>query len=182
MESNTKPSLMQTTLTWGLITGFAGIIFSLILYFADMSLNKTAGYFSIIITFIGIYLGTKACRDQVLGGYISYSRALGIGTLITLFSTILAIIYVIILYKVIDPGLINKTMEMSQEQMIERGQNIEQMEKGLEIARKFFVLFASIGVFFFSMFAGFVVSLITSAILKKDGDSFTKDMSAIKPE
>lgn len=179
MENTTKPSMSQTTLTWGVITGFAGVVYSLILYFAGLILNKPAGYVGIIISIAGIYLGIKAYRDQSLDGYISYGRALGTGVLISLYASIITIVYSILLYTVIDPELINKSLEMSREQMAGRSMSEEQIEKGLEFSKKFFVPFIVVGVFFVGNFIGFIISLIVSAFLKKDGDSYNRSMSSI---
>lgn len=180
MESNSKPTMFQTTLTWGLITGFVAVIYSLILYFSGLMLNKAAGYVSYVILIAGIYLGTKAYRDQSLDGFISYGKALGTGTLISVYSAIVILIYTILLYTVIDPELVTKTLEMSQEQLSERGMTEEQIEQGMSITRKFFIPFAALGVLIAFVFFGFIFSLITSAFLKKEGDSFSRDMSSIK--
>lgn len=180
MENNTKPTQFQTSLTWGLITGFAVIVYTLILYFADLMTNKPAGYVSILISIAGIYLGTKAYRDQSLNGFISYGKALGTGVLISLFSAILSIIFITVLYTVIDTELVNKVMSESQEKLLEQGMPEEQIEKGMEMTKKIFLPMTIIGGLIFSVFAGFVISLITSAFLKKDDDKFTRDMSSIK--
>jgi hypothetical protein len=179
MENNSKPSMFQTTLIWGLITGLATVIYSLILYFLDLSLNKAAGYLSYVIIIGGIFLGSKAYRDQSLGGFISYGKALGTGVLISLFTSILFVVYTILLYTVIDPELVNKTIEMSQLQLEERGMNADQIEKGMEITKNFFVPLAAVSVFFAFVFFGFIFSLITSAIVKKDGDAFTRDTANV---
>lgn len=180
MESNTKPTMFQTALTWGLITGFAGIVYTLILYFAGIMTNKAAGYAGIIIAIVGIYLGTKAYRDQSLDGYISYGKALGTGVLISLFATILSVIFMVILYTVIDPDLVNRIMTESQDKLIEQGMAEDQIEKGMEMTKKFFIPMTIIVGLVSNVFFGFIISLITSAILKKEGDSFSRDMSNIK--
>lgn len=182
MENNSKPSMFQTTLTWGLITGFAGIVYTLILYFMDQTLNQAASYAGLIILAIGIYLGTKAFRDQSLSGYITYGRALGTGVLISLFSAIISVIFMLILYTVIDTDLVNKILEQSQEKMSERGMPQEQMDQAMEMSKKLFLPMVVVMGLLFSVFFGFIISLITSAILKKEGDTFNRDMSSIKPE
>lgn len=182
MENNSKPSFFQTTFTWGLITGFAGVVFTLILYFADLMLVQGLNYLGIIISIVGIYLGTKAYRDQSLGGYIFYGKALGTGVMITLYATIISVIFMILLYTVIDTELIDKVMAVANEKNIERGLSEEQAEQAIEMGKKFFLPFAVLGGLFGGMLIGTIISLITSAILKKEGDSFTRDMSSIKSE
>jgi hypothetical protein len=183
MESNSKPTMFQTTLTWGLITGFAAIVYSLILYFAGIIGNQIAGYAGALITIAGIYLGTKAFRDQGQDGFITYGRALGTGVLISLFATILSVIFMIILYTVIDPELPSRLMAETQDRMIEKGLPEDQIAQGMEMTKRLFIPMAIIGGLIMGVLMGFIISLVTSAILKKEqGDSFTRDMSAIKTE
>lgn len=180
MENTNKPSLIQTTLTWGLITGFAGVVYSLILYFAGLSLNKPAGYAGMIITIAGIYLGIKAFRDQSLGGYISYGRALGTGVLISLFASIIGTIFMIILYTYIDPELITRSLQESQDKMAERGMAEDQIEAAMEMSKKLFVPMVGIMGILMGVFLGFIISLIVSIFVKKEGDAFNKDMASVK--
>lgn len=181
MENTSKSTMFQTSLTWGLITGFASIIYILILYFADLMTNAQASWITWIILVIGIYLGTKAFRDQLPGGYISYGRALGTGVMISLFYGILTAIFMVLLYTVIDADLINKVIAAQQEKMLEKGAvTEEQLEQGLEMGKKLFIPMVLISSLFLSVFFGTIISLITSAILKKEGDGFNRDMSAIK--
>lgn len=177
-----KPTMFQTTLTWGLITGFAGVVYSLILYFTDMITNQGLGYVGYVILLVGIYLGTKAYRDQSLDGYISYGKALGTGVMISLFTAIISVVFMILLYTVIDTELIDKVMSLANEKNMERGLSEEQSQQAMEMGKKFFVPFAAVAGLFAGVFVGFIISLITSAILKKEGDSFSRDMASIKPE
>jgi hypothetical protein len=182
MENNSKPTMFQTTLTWGLITGFAGVVYTLILYFTDMITNQSLGYVGIIISIVGIYLGTKAFRDQSLGGFISYGKALGTGVMISLFAAIISVIFMILLYTVIDTELVDKMMAIASEKNVERGISEDQAQQAMEMGKKLFIPFAVVGGLFFSVFVGFIISLITSAILKKEGDSFNRDMASVKSE
>lgn len=168
MESNQKPSFFQATLTWGLITGIASIAYTLILYMVGLMQNKPLQYAGLIITVLCLYFGIKSIREQNYNGFISYSRSLGTGVLISLFSTIVSIIFLIILYTVIDPNLIDKTLEESTNQMAAKGMNQDQIEQGLKMAHKFFMPFLVIGGLFFGVLAGFIISLILSIFMKKE--------------
>lgn len=182
MESNTKPSMMQTALTWGLITGFASIIYTLILYFSDLILNKPAGYAGMVISIIGIFLGIKAFRDNSLDGYISYGRALGTGVLISLFASILSVIFMFILYTVIDTELVSKILAETETQMAAKNLPSEQVEKAMEMTKKLFLPMLVVMGILGGVFFGFIISLIEAAILKKDGNSFDRNMSGLKSE
>lgn len=180
MENYSKPSMAMTAAIWGAITGMIGIVYTLILYYADLMTNKPASWASYAILIVGIYLGTKAFRDQSLGGYISFGKALGTGVLISLFNAIISVIFMLILFLVIDPELMTKIMAEQQDKMLESGKiTEEQMEQGMEMGKKFFIPFAIFGGLVAGVFFGTIISLITSAILKKEGDPFNKDMASV---
>jgi hypothetical protein len=182
MENANKPSMFQSTLTWGAITGLASIVYTLILYFLDLTLNKPAGYAGMLILVGGIFLGCKAYRDQSLDGYISYGKSLGTGVLISVFYAVITTLFMVILYKWIAPELVGKVMAQSQENMASKGMSEDQMEKGLEMTKKFFIVGLFIGGVFMSVFFGFLISLIVSIFIKKEGDPFNRDMSSVKSE
>lgn len=175
MENSTKSQLFKYTLNWGLILGAASIAYTLVLYMADLVGNKPAGYAAIIITIVVLYLGIKAYRDQALGGSISYGQTLGAGVLISLFGTIVSMIFMIILYTVIDPSLIDKGLQESADQMMQRGMDDSQIEQALSIARKMFIPMMIIFGTLFSVFFGFLVSLVLGAFLKKEVNPFEKE-------
>ena len=172
MENNKNSSTFQAILTWGLIAGIASIVYTLIMYMAGLMQNKPLQYAGIIITVVCLYLGIKTVRDQCLGGFISYGKSLGTGVLISLISTIISVIFLIVLYTVIDQGLIDLTLQESIQKMTERGMSEDQIEQGISMARKFFLPSLLIGGLFFGTLIGFIISLVLSAFLKKEENPF----------
>lgn len=175
MENTTKPQLFKATLNWGLILGAASIAYTVILYIAGLITNKPAGYVGILISIIVLYLGIKSYRDQSLGGAISYGQALGAGVLISLFGTIVSIFFTLLLFTVIDSGLIDTALQESADQMVQRGMDDSQIEQGLSIAKKMFVPMMVIFGTLSGVFFGFIISLVHAAILKKEVNPFEKD-------
>ena len=176
-----KTSLWQFTMTYGAILGIVSIIFSIILYitgfmpynFKRIILTAIIG-FTIMIIFIVV--GTKTYRDKVLGGTISYGKALITGMLIVVFSTILGSFYNLIFNMFIDPEYTNKVFEATKSWMYDYMNNmgvpdgqIEQAIDGIEEQQANYTplksFFQSL---YFSVIVGFVLSLITSAFIKKN--------------
>lgn len=172
MEDNQKSSFFQATLIWGLITGIASIVYTLVLYMVDLMQNKPLQYSGLIITLLGLYFGIKSIREQNYNGFISYGRSLGSGVLISLFSTIVSLIFMVILYTVIDPNLIDKTLQESVNQMAARGMTEDQIEQGIKMSHKFFIPFLVIGGLVFGTLMGFIISLILSIFMKKEENPF----------
>ncbi len=49
---NKNTSIFYNGLVWGVILGFVGIIYNVILYMLDQNLNQNLGYLGIIITVV----------------------------------------------------------------------------------------------------------------------------------
>ena len=83
--------MKRIVLTFGLISGAisGGMIFATA-PFAD-KLGEAAewlGYTTLVLAFLLVYFGIRAYRDHVLDGTIGFLRALGVGTLITVISSL----------------------------------------------------------------------------------------------
>jgi hypothetical protein len=107
-----------------------------------------------------------------LGGYIPYAKSLGTGVLIAFFGSIIVAFYTYIFFNFIDPALIDQMLEMSRQQMIERGMPDDQVEMAVEMSGKFMTpgwmfAFSILGV----TFMGFLFSLIASAFLKRNQET-----------
>ena len=173
-------SIWKHSMNYGLIVGFAFIIIAVILYLFDLTNPTISQFVNFLIILVGIVIGTKSYRDNTLGGVISYSKALGAGTLIIFFSSIILAFYTYLFFTVIDPDAVEKIFELSEEKMIEKGMPDEQIEIAIEMTRKFTTpLLISVMIIFSITFWGFVFSLITSIFLKKAGDPFESDMKEI---
>lgn len=173
MENNEKSSPFQAILTWGLIAGIASIVYTFILYFAGLMQNKPIQFAGIVISIVCLYLGIKSIRDQNYNGYISFGKSLGTGVLIGLISTIVSTIFMVILYTVIDSGLIDVALQESTNQMVAKGMSESQIEQAMGMTRKFFIPFLAIGGLIMGTLLGFIISLVLSIFLKKEENPFT---------
>lgn len=169
-----KPTPYKTALTYGVFLGIVLILFQVLLYVFDQSTNKTLGYVSYLFIIAGIFLGTKAYRDNVRGGFISYGQGLGIGMLIILFASILSALYTYIFTEFIDPGFVTKIINDTEAQMLEQpGMGEDQVEQSMKFVRMFITpVMMTIMVIIVYVFVGFIISLITSGILQKQNPSF----------
>src|SRR2546423_1714976 len=125
---NTKASPFKTGINFGAILGICLVIISVTTYLLGLSDNKPASLFNYVVILGIIILGTKSFRDHELNGFISYGQALGTGTLITFFGSIIVAFYTYIFLKFIDPSFITVLMEKVQEQMADQGRTDEEIE------------------------------------------------------
>jgi hypothetical protein len=169
MEEN-KPGIMKHAMTYGAIIGLILVAYIVLLYITGLTFTKGLGLVQYVVLFVGLYLGSKTYRDQAFGGYISYGRALGMGVLIALFVGIIAVFFNFILMRYIDPDLVEKNLAVIEEQL-QNSRFIpeDQIDVALERTRKSLTAVWSIplGVLTFT-FIGFIISLVTAAIVKRD--------------
>ncbi|MBW6498839.1 MAG: DUF4199 domain-containing protein [Bacteroidales bacterium] len=171
MEDTPRPGMAKTAITYGLLIGVLLIVIQLVFYFAGIMTSMYSAWISYAVILGGILLATKAYRDEVRGGFISYGQALGFGTLTIFFASILVGIYIFLFYKLIDPGAMNLLYEAAEQKMIDANPNItdEELDMALSISQRLMKPgFMTISTIFNYTFIGFVLSLITSIFMKKN--------------
>jgi len=180
MEEKTN-SLWKAGLMYGLILGLILIIYTVLLYIIDQSFNKVLGYAVYLFIAVMVFYGAKSYRDSSLNGFISYGKALGVSMLIVLFASILNSIYLYIHVTIIDTNYIAKLLAFTEEQMLQKGTPDEQIEMAIKMQSKMMKpgimsAIAILGIGFW----GFIISLITSIFVKKQGDPYQEAMQDIE--
>ena len=165
----TKNDLLKHSATYSAIIGFALIIYSVLLYILNLTMSKSLGYLSFLIIIGGLYVGIKNFRDNNPDKAISYGRAVGVGVLICVFFGFLASVFTYLQFRFIDPGLVDKMIEIAEEKMLEKGLPEDMIEMQITGMSKMFTpgIMAIFG-FFSNLFWGTIISLILAAILKRE--------------
>ncbi|RLD59081.1 MAG: hypothetical protein DRJ01_11780 [Bacteroidetes bacterium] len=167
IKENTN-TLGKNAMTYGAITGFALVLISLLFYSSNLQNSGYLNFITYLILGAGVYIGTKNFRDKSLGGYMNYSKSVGSGALICLFSSFILAFYFYILYKVIDPNGIQVLIQTMEENLINQGMPDEQIEMFLEILNKTMTPgIIAFGYVFSITFYGTILSLILSFFIKK---------------
>ena len=164
-------SIKSLIVTYGLLLGALSVAFQLMLFFLDMHYknDSTAGIVSLVIM-IGILLYAFIQFKKQNEGYLSLSEALKIGLGVSLVSSLIGIVYTVILMNFLDPDTMKKSLELSMETM--RIQNPEMPQEQLDMARSMqermsSPLILSAIQIIFALFIGFIISLIGGLIVKK---------------
>jgi len=169
MENKVNP--WKANLTNGLIMGLIGIVYSLVMYFFDLTLNRVQGWVFIALQFIILYFLVKMYRDNYKYGLITYGQALGAGMIIFLYYSIIAAIFMYILYTVIDPNMVDKQMVLAEEELLKRGLPQDQIDISMNVQKKIMIpeVLAPLSIFG-NMFYGLIISLIIAAFVRKEGN------------
>ena len=166
-NSSTKSIIIN----YGIILGSISVLFQLMLFFLDMHYknDSTAGIVSLIIM-IGVLLYSLISHKKINGGYLLLSEALKIGLGVSLVSALISIIYTQILINFLDPETMRKSLDLTMDTM--RSENPEIPQEALDTARSIQekmsspLIFSAVQIIF-SLFFGFIISLIGGLIVKK---------------
>lgn len=166
-----KVNVWKANLTNGLILALEGIAFSLILYFLDMNLNKTVGYLNIPIQLVLLYFLLKSYRDNFKHGQITYGQSVGAGVVMFVYVAVIMAVYTYLLFAYIDPGLVSKSLAMSEEAMVKKGVPAEGIDAAMAMTAKFMKpgIMSAFSIFG-TMLMGVIYSLIVSIFVKREGN------------
>ena len=169
ITQNTKPPMTGLVVKWGLIISLALIASSIIIYMAGLSTNKAVGWINYVLMLVGAIFATKIYRDEKCNGYISFGRAFQFGYLTLLLVGIITAIYTYIFFQFIAPEMIGQILTEVENQMMSSGQSDEQVERAMGYTRKFMTpQWMGIWVIGGTIFLGAILSLISSAVVKKE--------------
>ena len=131
-------SVNHFSMMYGLYLGLALILNQLTFYIAGNPFSDFAGYliYIIIIGGLGYAMWTFAKLNTEEG--LPYSRALGLGTLISVFGGILFAFFTYILYKFIEPGMIEKLLSVMEEKIAGPGLQRRYGRKNAGCAENFY--------------------------------------------
>ena len=169
MEEKISP--WKSNLTNGLILGMVAVVYSLLMYFLNLSLNKAQGYIFMAIQVVLLYFLIKSYRDNYLHGQITYGQSVGAGVIICLIYAVIMAIFTYFLYAFIDPSLVSKQLAMAQEAMEKRGTPQAAIDAGMVFTAKFMKPgIMAITTVFFLVLWGTILSLVVSIFTKKEGN------------
>jgi uncharacterized membrane protein YkvI len=171
-----KSPLVRHAATYGLYIGLVLIVLAL---FSNLLFDQQNKAFDIISTWLipilGIAWATIQYRDKEKGGLISYGDSVGYGTLLALFYGIVSAVFTVILVTVIDPGYMERVMELTRITLEDSGlysdQQLDVMMAWTEKLSTPPILFA-FGVIG-SVIIGVIISLIASIFIKRNKPMFS---------
>jgi hypothetical protein len=167
-----QTSTARVALKYGVIGSVVIMIYSTILNVAGFSQNKILSSLSFVFMIVAIVLAMKDFREQNKG-FMSYGEGLGLGTLVSAVMGLLSSAFTMFYIQFIDNTLLTQGMDQVREDMERRGMDDAQIDQAMELSQKFMspgVVFV-MGVLGY-LITGFIISLIISAILRRDKPVF----------
>lgn len=172
IEENDGPTVKSISIKWGLIGGFIGIIFFVILDFAGMSFSSVR-WVGLVIPFVLMYLAHREFKNEG-DGYLSYGQGLGIGTLYSLVGSIVQSIFTYIYVSFVNTNYISQAREYTIMQWEEQGMSQDQIDQATPFMETMNSPMAMLimGIIM-GVFVGFIIALIVSIFTKNQAPEFS---------
>ena len=188
----------KLAMTYGLYLGGISIVLSIIVW-ATALMEKLGlfgsafmGIFNLVILILLLIYFTKMYRNNELDGKITFGKAFVFGVMIVLFSTVVSSLYNYIFAKYIDPEYTQRIMTMMQDKTYQMMTNNNLPQEKIDEAMAKFQeqpiptpIQSLISSLKFGLIGGAIMSLISSAIVKKNvskEDDFEGAMDEVKTE
>jgi Protein of unknown function (DUF4199) len=150
----------------GVIVAGLIIIYTIILYFTGMQTNQAMGWVSYAILIVGIMYFVQA-YGKANNYHLTFGNLFAYGFKSAAFSALIVIAFSVI-FNLIFPEFKEKIFETARQNMEAQGKYTDdQINTGMEVTRKFFMVFIIAGSLFFFAIFGAIGSLIGAAITKK---------------
>ncbi|MCB0376266.1 MAG: DUF4199 domain-containing protein [Sinomicrobium sp.] len=165
---NQQPKTGKFALNYGLLLAGVSIVFSLMLYFMDMHLdrNPVISVIGIAIMVAVILLGIAAFK-KANSGFVTLGQAVKTGLGIAALSAVIMLVYQLIFTYGIEPDFANQVMELQRQKLTEAGKlTAEQISQQVEMGKKYFWI-GFLFMMVFGILIGLVISLVGGLILKK---------------
>ncbi len=168
--------MKKTILVFGVISG---ALSSLMMLATVPFLNKIGfdrgeviGYTAIVLSFLLVFFGIRSYRDNVGNGQITFGKAFAVGIGITLISCVFYVVTWEVLYFTVLHGFMDKYAAYLVEKLKASGASaaaiqaqVQQLKKYKELYEN--PLFNAAMTFIEPFPVGLVITLISSAVLKK---------------
>jgi hypothetical protein len=172
--------MKRTVLVFGLISGaiMAAMLFGTLFFVTNIGFDKAeiVGYTGMVLAFLLVFFGIRSYRENVGGGTISFGRALSVGLLIMLISTVCYVIAWEIVYFNFMHDFVDKYAAHMVEQVKNSGAGEQAIQAKLQEMKRFKELydnsfFNAAITFLEPLPVGLILTLISAIILRKKSRS-----------
>lgn len=164
---NSKPNSTKVATKWALIYFGASVALTYLFQFLNIDQNSGVKYIGYIPFVAFLLLCQKEYRDE-LGGFINFGDAFSAGFRFSVFSGLLLAVFIFLYLSILSPQVLDQSMSQQQTKMAEQGLSQEQIDKALEIGKKYGPIIGSFVTAIGSAVMGAILALIGAAIFKKE--------------
>jgi len=180
MEIPVRPNSTKVATKWALIYVVTSIVITYAIELTHTSQDSPVKYLAYIPFIAFLLLSQKEFRDE-LGGYMSFGDGFSAGFRYSVFSGLLLGVFTYLYFAILSPAVWEQIVEASRVKMQAQNLPDSQVDKAIEMTRKFGPIFGGFGVAIVMTIFGAVIALIGAAILKKERSLYDIAENAIDP-
>ncbi len=164
-EINVQP----VGIRFGIIAAFVSVLSSVILFILNIEFNSISKWIPTIAMISIILVAQKQIVNTNAPHLFSLGKLFKVGFIITLIASIAMLVYFFLYSNYIAPDFMDKVLEISRAEMMEKGLSEEQIETGIEMTKKFMSPASMMVIsFIVSVILGSLTSLIGAAIFRNE--------------
>jgi len=166
-----QKSTFFPALQFGLLTGLAMVVYTLVLYLAGVDMHSYWNLLSYVFFIGGLLWGITSIREKQLEGVMSYGKAFGTGFWITLFVAIVLGIFAYFYLKDINPGALADATAKAEDKILASNPNISDadLQKALGMVKVFTnPIMSAVTQLISNLVAGTIFSLIIAIFAKRE--------------
>jgi uncharacterized membrane protein len=168
---------VTTTTTKGVVLGLILMVIGLAVYFSGMDMNGVIKWLGYIVFLAGIIFsvlqyGKQVNYESTFGNYFAH------GFKVSAVVTAIMIVFVVV-FILLFPEVKDKALEEARKGMEAKNLPQEQIDKGMEITSKFFMVFLISITLLGYLFFGALASLIGAAVTKKNPPNFQQQIDQL---
>lgn len=157
---------VTTPVVKGVIISLILIVIALGLQFAGLSQNKALGSISFIVLIGGIIWACISYAKQ-MDGNVSFGNTFAHGFKTTAVITILMVAFTVIIMTFL-PEIKEQALDQAMKDMEGKNMSDDQIETGMNLTKKYLMVFLIGGMLFIYLVIGLISSLIGAAVAKKN--------------
>jgi hypothetical protein len=172
----TAPNSTKIATKWAIIYVVVSIVITYTFQILNVDQNSAVKYVGYIPFLAFLLLAQKEYKDQ-LNGYLTFGQGFSAGFRYAVFSGLLLAVFIFIYLSFLSPQVLEQSMAAQQEVMSQKGLSSAQIDKTLEIGKKYGPIIGAFVAAVGTPIAGAIVALIGAAIFKKDPPPFIPEES-----
>ncbi|WP_421920384.1 DUF4199 domain-containing protein [Marinifilum sp.] len=167
-------TLFKHSFLFGALVGAVLILASLTFYWKGVSINynPTLLFINRALIILGIYIGVRKYRDEVLFGVISYGRAFVAGGLMIAVASSFYAFYIYILTSYFDGEILQEAITFTEKGLVEIGYDDDQVELLMSLYSKITPEIFAMSQWFGKVLAGVFFSLIVAFFFRQKRNLF----------
>jgi hypothetical protein len=161
---------ITSTTTKGSIIALILMVVALVIYFLNIDSNGPVKWVQLIIFVAGVIWAVMS-HGKEINYHSTFGNYFGYGFKVCAVATVILIIYTVI-FILIFPDVKETALEQARKNMAEKNISTDQIEQGMEFTKKFFMVFAIVGLLIINLISGAIAALVGAAVTKKVPNQF----------